>query len=179
MSTYKWLLLVLVLAAAGCASVQLDFVGSSFPPTSHVDLYFNQEDIVRPHRVMGEASAVAPADSSISASQMQAELVEKAKANGADAILFTELRKNRTGSSSFGGHGRSSSIIHYNLVINGTFLRYTDSEGPPAAARPAPAPAPAPKAAVKRQPAPRTPAPSPTPAPEPEESDDLDRPVSL
>ena len=97
------------------------------------------------------------------------KLVEKAKANGADAILFTELKKERTGSSSFGGYGRSSSIQHYTLMIRGTFLTYTDT--PPAPERPNFS---RPTSTAAATPLIPIPAPRPTSV-----DDDLDSPVGM
>ena len=95
-------------------------------------------------------------------------LVKKAKDNGADAILLTEMKREYTGTTSFSGYGRSSSQKQHQLIMTGKFLRYRGGPAaPPPEATPAVAPAsvPAPTAAPTSRPAPV--------------DDDLDSPASF
>ena len=54
----------LALCAAGCAKMNVDYVGNSLAPTSQVDMYFQEADITRPTKILGEGGATAPGDSS-------------------------------------------------------------------------------------------------------------------
>ena len=81
--------LALVLVVASCVSV--DYMGTTYPATDKVDLYFSMEDVGRAHEVMGEAEAEAI--EGIQMQQIQEKLVDDAKKRGADAIVIGDVGK--------------------------------------------------------------------------------------
>ena len=64
------LLVLFVLFVAACAKI--DYLGQSYPPTTHVDLYFSEEDIREDYRVMGHV--IAQANEGISVERLQKKL---------------------------------------------------------------------------------------------------------
>ena len=87
------LLALFVLFVAACAKI--DYIGQSYPPTTHVDLYFSEEDIRQDYRVMGHV--IAQANEGISIESLQKKLEEKAREQGADGIVIHEFDRIQTG----------------------------------------------------------------------------------
>lgn len=127
-------LCALVLFVSGCATV--DYVGDTYAPTDHVDMYFDAQDIHRPYRVMGQLT-LEENEYSDTAS-MQVDLKKEAMARGADAVLFTGLRRIQTGSvtnwqdtgKTKGKHsydyGTATTHVEQNKEMTGSLLKYTD-----------------------------------------------------
>ena len=85
---------VLVLAAAlwltaGCATI--DYVGDSYQPSGHVDIYFSETDIPKEYRVIGQVDARG--DQYISASKLQRKMLERAREVGADAVIIQDVSR--------------------------------------------------------------------------------------
>ncbi|MBX3028330.1 hypothetical protein KF840_25850 [bacterium] len=80
---------------AGCLSSE--YVGRSYAPTSHVDVYFDAKDVSRPYTVMGEVRSQG--DEIFSFDRIQKELVEKAQAEGADGVIILGTGRERIGTS--------------------------------------------------------------------------------
>ena len=132
-------LCALVLLISGCATV--DYVGETYAPTSHVDMYFDAQNIQRPHKVIGQMTLE---ESEYTDSQeMQEKMKKEAMARGADALLFTGLRKIQTGavtdwqdtSKKKGKHkydsGTSTTRIEKKKEMTGSLMKYTDVVSPP------------------------------------------------
>ncbi|HAV12147.1 MAG TPA: hypothetical protein DCX06_01445 [Opitutae bacterium] len=81
----------------GCANTQ--YVGQSYPPTSHVDVYMTGAEVTRPHTVMGRAETEAT--EYMSFQDMQTQLMQDAMAKGADGIIITGMKTINVGSSSY------------------------------------------------------------------------------
>lgn len=81
------LLVLFVLFVAACAKI--DYLGQSYPPTTHVDLYFSEGDIREDYRVMGHV--IAQANEGTSIESLQKKLEEKAREQGADGIVIHEF----------------------------------------------------------------------------------------
>jgi uncharacterized protein YbjQ (UPF0145 family) len=92
------LFLFLALVAAACVSV--DYVGKSYPATSHVEIYFSESDIQRPYELMGELIAETDDMVFTNGEKMQNKLVEEAKKKGADGIILSSLERRVTGEAS-------------------------------------------------------------------------------
>ena len=87
------LMLLMVLFVSACGSDDdVDYLGNSYPPTSHVDVYFSEDDIAEGYLVMGHAT-VDGGD----AEALQEKLIEKARESGADGIIFEEFDRVETG----------------------------------------------------------------------------------
>ena len=85
MNKYGKLFILISLLAVACAHV--NYVGKSFEPTNQVDLYFSKDDIKKEYTVVGHAVGGGVSDNE----EIQAALIEEAKAKGADGILITEI----------------------------------------------------------------------------------------
>jgi uncharacterized protein YbjQ (UPF0145 family) len=86
-------LLVIVLCLSACTKI--DYIGEEYPPTTHVDLFFQMEDIEREHKVMGHL--IATADDAVSTEKMQKKMIEKAKEKGADAVVIMDFDRYQSG----------------------------------------------------------------------------------
>ena len=87
------LLALLVLFVAACAKI--DYIGQSYQPTTHVDLYFSEEDIREDYRVMGHV--IAQANEGISIENLQKQLEAKAREKGADGIVIHGFDRRQAG----------------------------------------------------------------------------------
>ena len=87
------LLALLILFVAACAKI--DYIGQSYPPTNHVDLYFSEQDIRQDYQVMGHV--IAQANEGISIESLQKQLEAKAREKGADGIVIHGFDRIQTG----------------------------------------------------------------------------------
>jgi hypothetical protein len=78
---------------AGCTTT--DYLGKTYPPTQHVDVFFSPQDVKRAYEVMGGIRAEG--DDIVSYESMQQKLVQEAMQKGADAILIEKLDMTETG----------------------------------------------------------------------------------
>ena len=82
----------------GCASIQ--YVGNSYPPTEHVDLYFSEYDVPGDYTVIGRLVATANVDEPFYSSEKFTEAIrKKGREKGADAVVILGLQKVVTGST--------------------------------------------------------------------------------
>lgn len=77
----------------GCATT--DYVGKTYAPTTQVDVYFDRNDIKREYSVMG--SALTEGTDYLTFETMQEQLIEDAKARGADGILIEGMETVKIG----------------------------------------------------------------------------------
>ncbi len=103
--------MLVILLVFGCATV--NYVGNSFDPTTSIDTYFSEDEIMKEYTVIGHAIGSGVA---ISNDKIQAKLIETAKLKGADAILITGLGKSNVAM----GSGSSATENQ----INASFLKY-------------------------------------------------------
>ncbi|TMQ59036.1 MAG: hypothetical protein E6K76_06050 [Candidatus Eisenbacteria bacterium] len=82
-----------LLMIAACAHV--DYIGRSYAPTNHVDLFFAEKDVTHEYEVMGKV--VATANDLVSAEKLQAKVLEKAQSKGADAVVLLGLDRYKSG----------------------------------------------------------------------------------
>ncbi len=72
-------------------SPQINYLGSNYPPTQDVDIFFDEQDIQKDYKVMGmmknEGSEMELDDTE----SVKNAMIKKAKSVGADAILFLEF----------------------------------------------------------------------------------------
>lgn len=94
---FKHLAVLLIIAICLSACTKIDYIGEEYPPTTHVDLFFDIDDVTREHKIMG--NLIATADDGVSAEKMQKKIIEKAKQKGADAVVITGFEKYRSGES--------------------------------------------------------------------------------
>ena len=147
MNTLKMLALPMAVLLLGCATTE--YLGKSYAPTSHVDIYFATADIHRPYEVMGEAKTEG--SEYMSFENIEQQLVKDAMARGADAVLIEGMDTVTVGSTTstygaskekpkyvvdkdgnlknIGGSGHYSTIASTNelkdKVIRSKLLKYT------------------------------------------------------
>lgn len=79
--------LLVAVSLGGCATV--DYVGNSYPPTAHVDVYMAASDVTRPYQVIGEVRAQVEAlPLTKPGQQLQDKIVAEAKARGANGVIL-------------------------------------------------------------------------------------------
>ncbi len=88
-------LLATLLAAAGCA--HLDYMGETYSPTSHVDIYYSEDNVPRAWTAMGEA--IVTGDQLVSGDKMQEKLRREAMKRGADAVILESMETYKAGES--------------------------------------------------------------------------------
>ncbi|MCA9294261.1 MAG: hypothetical protein KDA20_10645 [Phycisphaerales bacterium] len=69
---------------AGC--VTHDYVGSSFAPSSHVEVFYDASDVPAEYRVIGHDRAEAT--EYMTSEQIVQDIIKKAQSVGADAVLL-------------------------------------------------------------------------------------------
>ena len=129
--------LVLVTLVWGCA--HLDYVGESYAPTSHVDVYYSEQNVPRPYTAIGEV--IATGDMLVSTDKLQQKIRDEARKHGADAVVLTSLEqvqsgensswsenqteaKNKKGGTTTTTTGSSSSSVEEKKKIRALFIRY-------------------------------------------------------
>lgn len=85
----------LLLACTGCMTT--DYVGSTYPATTQVDLFFDADDITRSYTVMGELRVEGDNHMFMRSEKMQRKLMEQARKRGADGILLAPVAIRVTG----------------------------------------------------------------------------------
>jgi len=93
---------------AGCVST--DYAGNSYAPTEQVDVYFSPDEVDREYTVMGKARSAA--DESVQFKTIEADMVKTAMANGADGLIFQDIRIETVGQTST-TTGRSDYTPYY------------------------------------------------------------------
>ena len=92
---FKHLAVLLIIAICLSACTKIDYIGEEYPPTTHVDLFFDMDDVTREHKVMG--NLIATADDGVSSEKMQKKIMEKARQKGADAVVIMGFDKYQSG----------------------------------------------------------------------------------
>ena len=118
------LILSMILFVSACGSdVDVDYLGDSYPPTSHVDVYFSEDDITEGYLVMGHAT-VDGGD----AEELQEKLIEKARERGADGIIFEGLDRVKTGEQTIVNDIGDVEIVNTDtksvLQVKAIFIKY-------------------------------------------------------
>jgi hypothetical protein len=132
-----WLPVALGVLITGCAHV--DYVGESYPPTSHVDVYYSDSNVPRAYVEIGEV--IATGDALVSTSKMQEKIRQEAQKHGADAVILSSLEKytagehsswsedereskDRKGRSHTTTTGASNTSVEEKKKIRAIFIRY-------------------------------------------------------
>ena len=114
--------MILFLTACG-DDVDVDYLGDSYAPTSHVDVYFSEDDVTEGYLVMGHATADGG-----DTEALQETLIEKARDSGADGIIFEEFDRVETGEQTIVNDIGDTSIINTNttsvLQVKAIFIKY-------------------------------------------------------
>ena len=118
------LILSMVLFLTACGSdIEVDYLGDSYPSTSDVDVYFSEDDITEGYLVMGRATV----DGS-DAEALQEKLIEKARENGADGIIFEAFDRVGTGEKTIVNDIGDVEIVNTKttsvLQVKAIFIKY-------------------------------------------------------
>lgn len=120
------LLMILFLTACGGDDVDVNYLGDSYTPTSHVDVYFSEDDVTEGYLVMGHATA-----DSDDTEALQETLIEKARESGADGIIFEGFDRVETGEQSIVSDIGDTSIVSTDttsvLEVKATFIKFDRS----------------------------------------------------
>jgi hypothetical protein len=74
----------------GCTTI--NYIGESYPPTQHVDLYFSEEDIEKEYNVVGRIIATANSSEDVySSDKFTKAILKKAREKGADGVVIFEF----------------------------------------------------------------------------------------
>lgn len=100
MSSYAvYTALVAVLFRMAACSIPVYYLGEEFQASSSVEVYYSYSDITGPYKVIGK---LTHSTSSNRPERIKEAMIERAKAAGADAIVFTDMDMMRTGESDEG-----------------------------------------------------------------------------
>lgn len=118
------LILSMLLFVAACGSDDdIDYLGDSYTPTSHVDVYFSEDDVTEGYLVMGYATADGE-----DTEALKEKLIEKARESGADGIIFEGFDRVETGEQSIVSDIGDTSIVSTDttsvLEVKATFIKY-------------------------------------------------------
>ena len=98
----------------------IDYVGDSYLPTSDVDVYFSEADVLEDYRKMGYATAEGG-----SAEELQDRLIEKARKSGADGIVFEGIDRVKTGEiTTVDAVGTEHTQNTRELQVKAIFIKY-------------------------------------------------------
>ena len=112
-------ILSMMLFITACGS-DVDYLGDSYPPTSHVDVYFSEGDVIEDYLVIGHATIEGD-----EAEELQEKLIEKARESGADGIVFEELDRVETGEVTIDNNaGTEQTITTRVLQVKSIFIKY-------------------------------------------------------
>ena len=76
-----------------------DYFGTEYPPTDTVQIFYSAKDINEPFKVIGHMNATT-GSSRASKDRTQELVIERAKKAGADAVIFSEIDRQRNSDSS-------------------------------------------------------------------------------
>ena len=82
---------VLVLPLFGCATI--DYVGESYSPTTHVDLFFSEDQVPHEYKVIGQVRASG--DQYVTAAGLHRKMMARAQECGADAVIILEIGRQK------------------------------------------------------------------------------------
>ena len=114
MMRYFLTLLATSFLLAACATT--DYVGETYPPTTHVDIFFDASEITRSYKTMGTAQTEGTEYLEFEAIEQQ--LVTDAMSKGADAIIISDMETITVGSTS-STSGKSYQKPRYIMTENG------------------------------------------------------------
>ena len=113
----------LFLTACGGDDIDVDYLGDSYTPTPHVDVYFSEDDVTEDYLVMGHATADGG-----DTEALQETLIEKARDSGADGIIFEGFDRVETGEQTIANDIGNTSIVNTNttsvLQVKAIFIKY-------------------------------------------------------
>ncbi len=83
----KNLALLSLIFLLGACSPTLNYLGDNYPPTDHVDVYYDEGDIKREFKVIGQLSG-DNINTAVNLEDVKRGMIEEAKMRGANGIWF-------------------------------------------------------------------------------------------
>ncbi len=100
MSSYAvYTALVAVFFRMATCTVPVYYLGEEFEASPSIEVYYSYTDVSAPYRVIGK---LTHSTSSNRPERIKEAMIERAKAVGADAIIFTDMDMMQTGESDEG-----------------------------------------------------------------------------
>lgn len=81
------ILCALLISLMSCKPT-LNYIGNTFAPTTNVEIFFSESDIIKEYAIMGKMRNSGNEHEIDQAEKVQAVMIEKARSVGADAIIF-------------------------------------------------------------------------------------------
>jgi hypothetical protein len=113
---------LLLLAMASCSKSTFDYLGKSYPSSGTPEIFFRDQDVPQDYEVMGKVTAEVPYNKKMN--YIQNKIMTIARANGADAVLFSDVNIRSTGTTRSTGGASSGNRTR----VGGTVSRTTDNE---------------------------------------------------
>ena len=115
--------MILFFTACGGDDIDIDYLGDFYTPTSHVDVYFSENDVTEDYLVMGHAAADGGETEAL-----QETLIEKARESGADGIIFEGFDRVKTGEQTIVNDIGDVEIVNTDtksvLQVKAIFIKY-------------------------------------------------------
>lgn len=87
---------IFMLCFSACGT-RLNYVGESRTPTAQVEVFVDANSIKRPYTIMGKGYLIGTSLNKSRYEILQKKAVKKARANGADAVLFSDYLVEKEG----------------------------------------------------------------------------------
>ncbi len=84
----KYLAILSITFLAAACSPRTHYLGDIYPPTDHVDVYYDENDIDRDFKVIGQLSGDNDGMEYIKLDKIKENMILEAQERGADAIWF-------------------------------------------------------------------------------------------
>ncbi len=84
----KNLVLLSIAILISACSPTMNYLGDTFPPTNDIDIFYDQGDIKKDYRVIGQLSGDNINNAINSLEKVKSGMIEEAKMRGANGILF-------------------------------------------------------------------------------------------
>ncbi len=115
--------MILFVSACGGDDIDVDYLGDAYPPTSHVDVYFSEDDVTEGYLVMGRVTIDGE-----DAEALEEKVIEKARESGADGIIFEEFDRVKTGEQTIVNDIGDVEIVNTDtksvLQVKAIFIKY-------------------------------------------------------
>lgn len=120
---YLFTLAFVLTMFASCSKSSFDYLGKAYPPTTDPEIFMRDQDIEHDYEVMGRVTAEVPYNKKLK--YIQNKVMNLARQNGADAVLFSDVGIRSTGySSASGGASKSGRKGSF----GGSVSKVSDSE---------------------------------------------------
>ena len=115
---YTFLTFVLMMIMISC-SPSIQYLGDSLQPTYSLDVYYDEKDVEMEYRTLGKMTHGNFFDYEVET--IKNKMIEKAKANGGDGIIFMDVQniRDQHGDDFFGDDDR--------LSITAKVIKYKES----------------------------------------------------